>query len=177
MSKTRHRENHPVPEPVRELGAVLREEQGHYARLLDLAQRQGERLAGGDLEGLDACSQELATGLRDAGGVRQRREQLAAALIAASGHDPGTGLSTWLGGQPQPVQAELAGVVRQVRRTAGELARANEHNRRLASFCLDLVEEEASLLRRSLLEDPAGRYDRGARPRTNTQGGVLQRQA
>jgi hypothetical protein len=50
-------------------------------------------------------------------------------------------------------------------------------NRRLANFCLDLVEEEAALLRRCLLEDPAGCYDRGAQPTTRTQGGVLQRQA
>ena len=37
----------------------------------------------------------------------------------------------------EPVQA--------VRRTAGELARTNEMNRRLANFCLDLVEEEAAV--------------------------------
>ena len=64
-----------------------------------------------------------------------------------------------------------------MRRAAGELARTNEMNRRLANFCLDLVEEEATLLRRCLLEDPAGRYDRGAQPTQNEQGGVLHRQA
>jgi hypothetical protein len=69
----------------------------------------------------------------------------------------------------EPVQA--------VRRTAGELARTNEMNRRLANFCLDLVEEEAALLRRCLLADPAGCYDRGAQPTQNEQGGVLKRQA
>ncbi len=162
---------------ARTLGSVLREEHAHYARLLAMARRQGERLAGGDLEGLDTCSRELATGLQDAGAVRARRERLAAELIAASGADPAVGLSTWLARQPAPVQAELAEVVQDVRRAAGELSRANEHNRRLASFCLDLVEEEAALLRRSLLEDPAGRYDAGARHTTNAQGGVLRRQA
>jgi len=159
------------------LGSVLRQEQAHYERLLEMARRQGERLAGGDLEDLDTCSQELATGLQAASTVRERRERLAAELIAASGADPAVGLSTWLTRQPAPLQAELAGVVQDVRRAAGELARANEHNRRLASFCLDLVEEEAALLRRSLLEDPAGRYDAGARHTTNAQGGVLRRQA
>ncbi len=164
-------------EKVRALASVLRQEQAHYERLLAMARRQGERLAGGDLEDLDATSQELATGLQAAGGVREQRERLAAELIAASGEDPATGLSTWLSRQPRPVQAELAGAVQAVRRAAGELSRANEHNRRLASFCLDLVEEEAALLRRSLLEDPAGCYDAGARHTTNAQGGVLRRQA
>jgi hypothetical protein len=159
------------------LAAVLREEQAHYERLLIVARRQGELLTGRDLDGLDACSRTLSEGLDAAGEVRARRESLAAALLRAAGADPTVSLSAWLQGQPTPVQEELAGPVQDVRRSAGELARANEHNRRLASFCLDLVEEEAALLRRSLLEDPAGRYDSGARPTANAQGSVLRRQA
>ena len=86
-------------------------------------------------------------------------------------------LSRWLVHQPPAVRDELDAPVRAVRHAAGELAKANAHNRCLASFCLDLVEEEAATFRRCLLEDPAGRYDRGARPTCNAQGSTLRRQA
>jgi len=165
-----------VSAEVRALRAVLEQEHDHYVRLLAVARRQGELLSGRDLDGLDSCSRELAAGLEEATAARLRREDLAQRVMDSSGPARHS-LSLWLAGQPDPVQAELAGAVQDVRRAAGELERANEHNRRLASFCLDLVEEEAALLRRSLLEDPAGRYDSGARPTTNAQGSVLRRQA
>lgn len=162
---------------VETLAGVLAREQEHYAALLDLARRQGQLMTGHDLEGLQTNARELSAGLAAVQSVRQQREQLARELMSASGAAEPHSLSAWLHEQPEPLRQILQEPVQAVRRTAGELARTNEMNRRLANFCLDLVEEEAALLRRCLLTDPAGCYDRGARPACNEQGGVLKRQA
>lgn len=162
---------------LQDLHEILREEQDHYEVLLDLARRQGAMMTAHDVEGLEDNARRMTEGLTAADAVRIRRERLAGEVMRASGAAVPGSLSAWLAGQPAAVQEILDGPVQAVRRTAGELARTNEMNRRLANFCLDLVEEEAALLRRCLLEDPAGRYDEGARPAQGGQGGVLQRQA
>ena len=159
------------------LVSALADEQRCYADLLDLARQQGKLMTTHDLDALDENSRRMSAGLAAAEEARIGRERLAATVMAAAGATGPQTLSQWLTTQPRPVRERLVGPVQSVRRAAGELARANEANRRLANFCLDLVEEEATLLRRCLLEDPAGRYDRGARPTTNGQGGVLRRQA
>ena len=167
----------PAASTVEALNDVLREEQQHYAKLLELARRQGHLMTTHDLEGLQDNARLLSDGLAAADAVRLRRERLVGKLMQCEEGPPPVSLSAWLQMQPIPLRQALAEPVQAVRRTAGELARANEMNRRLANFCLDLVEEEAALLRRCLLEDPAGCYDRGAQPACNTQGGVLKRQA
>ena len=162
---------------LHDLSEVLQEERGHYEQLLELARFQGRQMTSHDLEGLEDSAQKIGDGLTAADEVRIRRERLASYVIQQSGAENASGLSGWLETQPPSVQQILAVPVQSVRRVAGELARTNEMNRRLANFCLDLVEEEAALLRRCLLEDPAGRYDSGAQPTQNEQGGVLSRQA
>jgi hypothetical protein len=162
---------------LQDLAAALSEEQDHYQLLLDLARQQGEMMTTHSVEELEANARRLTEGLAAADLVRIRRERLASSVMQASGAAIPGSLSSWLQTQPEAVREILGEPVQQVRRTAGELARANELNRRLANFCLDLVEEEAAVLRRCLLEDPAGCYDSGAQPATKGQGGVLQRQA
>ncbi len=162
---------------LQDLHAVLQEENGQYEALLGLAQSQGVMMTSHDIEGLEENARQMSEGLSDADSVRIRRERLASDLMSLSGARTPGSLSAWLDTQPENIQGTLTGPLQSVRRTAGELARTNEMNRRLANFCLDLVEEEAALLRRCLLEDPAGRYDSGANPAKNGQGGVLHRQA
>lgn len=162
---------------LEDLNEALQEEKRHYQALLELAHGQGVMMTSHDLEGLEENARRMSEGLSAADGVRIRRERLACDLMRRTGARVPGSLSAWLETQPAGVQDVLREPVQSVRRTAGELARTNEMNRRLANFCLDLVEEEAALLRRCLLEDPAGRYDCGAKPATGGQGGVLRRQA
>ena len=162
---------------LQDLSDVLQEERGHYENLLELARFQGCQMTSHDLEGLEHSALKMGEGLTAADAVRIRRERLASDVMRQSGTETARGLTSWLETQPPAVQQILAVPVQSVRRVAGELARTNEMNRRLANFCLDLVEEEAVLLRRCLLEDPAGCYDSGAQPTQNEQGGVLSRQA
>jgi hypothetical protein len=162
---------------IHDLAEALAAEGDHYRRLLDLARRQGELMTRHEVQELEIVARRMTEGLAAADVARIRRERLAGAAMAAVGAAASGSLGAWLQTQPESVRAILDGPVRSVRRTAGELARANEMNRRLANFCLDLVEEEASVLRQCLLDDPAGRYDSGARPATKEQGGVLRRQA
>ena len=167
----------PDARSVAALRDVLQDERHHYARLLELVRAQGQMMACNDLEGLHANARLLDEHLAAADAVRIRRELLAAKIIQPGTDDPPRSLSRWLQRQAPEVRQELQGPVGSVRRVADELARANEMNRRLANFCLDLVEEEAALMRRCLLEDPAGCYDRGAKPAQKSQGGVMQHSA
>jgi hypothetical protein len=167
----------PDPGAVAALHEALCAEQRHCAHLLELARSQGELMGSHDLGGLQDAAGRLNDALAAAEPLRRRREELARAVMQVDAAAPTPRLSVWLDRQPAAVRERLAGPVRALRRTAGDLARANELNRRLASFCLDLVEEEAALLRRCVLEDPAGCYDRGAQPARQNQGGVLRRQA
>ena len=163
---------------ISELACALDEECRHYETLLDLARRQGVLMTVHDLDGIEDNARRLDEGLGAADMLRIRRERLAETLMQDT--DPAVGggrLSTWLANQPPAVRDELDASVHAVRHAAAELAKVNAHNRELASFCLDLVEEEAATFRRCLLEDPAGRYDRGARPTCNAQGSTLRRQA
>ena len=150
----------PRPAVVDALSSVLNEERRHYERLLELARQQGAMMTSHDLDGLQANARAMSDGLAAAQSVRIRREQLAVDLMRQAGTEEPRSLGAWLQEQPADLRVALEDPVQAVRRTAGELARTNEMNRRLANFCLDLVEEEAALLRRCLLADPAGCYDR-----------------
>lgn len=162
---------------VSRLSMVLQEEQGHYMTLLDLAQTQGVLMTTHDFEGLDANALRITEELASADSVRIQREIMASEVLHSAGASVDESLSSWLESQSDEIRQHLDTPVRNVRRIAGELARANEMNRRLANFCLDLVEEEAAILRRCLLEDPAGCYDNGANPASNDHAGVITRKA
>ena len=166
-----------IQDLVQDLQQVLAEEQRHYAQLLELAHEQGQLMTSHDVDGLETNARRLSEGLSAADAVRIRRERLAEDLMLRAGARVPGSLSAWLADQDAALRTFLLEPVQAVRRTAGELARTNERNRRLANFFLDLVEEEAAVLRRCLLEDPAGRYDRGAQPTCNEQGGTIRRQA
>ncbi len=118
----------------------------------------------------------MAEGLAEVDTVRRQRETLASQLMATSGREA-MRLSSWLEDQPTALRERLSARVAAVRLAGQRLLQQNEKNRRLASFCLDLVEEEAMVLRRSLLQDPAGCYDRGAQPAHEGSGRMLQKKA
>jgi hypothetical protein len=155
---------------------ILADECKQYEELLAVAQEQGRVMTGSDLEAIAASAQEMAQGLERADLVRREREQLVHAMLQADGH-VGKRLSTWLRSQPAARRERLAGPVARVRLSSQRLLQANERNRRLASFCLDLVEEEANVLRDALVQDPAGRYDDGAQPAHAGSGRMVQKQA
>ena len=165
-----------VQAQVAELEQALGAERAEYERLLELAQRQTRLMTSGDTDAVAAGAAELASGLVAADGLRQQRERLAARLMAISG-DGEQRLSSWLARQPEHLRGRLGAEVQQVREVGTRLLRANEKNRRLASFCLDLVEEEADVRRHALSEDPSGRYDRAAHPTTEGAGRMVQKQA
>ncbi|MBD3221719.1 hypothetical protein GF314_10795 [bacterium] len=165
-----------VSAQVSALRQVLAEEHARYEALLEQAREQGRLMTGHDLDAIERSAQAMAQGLAEAAGIRQRREELTAELMRSTGHRD-LRLSAWLATQPDIVRTQLQDVIARVREAGARLMEVNEKNRRLASFCLDLVEEEAGVLRQSLLEDPAGRYDRGARPASADGGRMVQRQA
>jgi hypothetical protein len=162
---------------LRELSDLLAAEATCYGQLLELARQQGCLMRDQDLTGLAENTQNWQQSLPLADGARIRRERLAAELMLRSDHtaQPGT-LTAWLPNLPPLHREELEPAVRRVRATVRALDRQNELNRRLAEFCLDLVEEEAAVFRRAVLTDPSGRYDGAARCTQSGPGGVLERQ-
>jgi len=162
---------------INALEAALAEEGQRYTALLDLASAQSRHMTGADLDAIAGNAAAMATGLAQADALRQRREQLARDLMTASGHEPTGRLSAWLEDQSPELRERLGRQVAAVRRAGELLLGQNEKNRRLASFCLDLVEEEAQVLRRALLHDSTGCYDRGAQPTHEGGGRMLQKKA
>lgn len=161
---------------INELEQALEAESRHYRGLVEIAEVQGRLMTGSDLEAIRNNAKQLADGLSVADQLRQKREGFAGRLMRKE-HAGDQRLSTWITSQSPEIGAKLQGPVVRVREACGELMRINEKNRRLASFCLDLVEEEAGVLRRGLLEDPAGRYDRGAKPAQDGGGRMLTKKA
>lgn len=174
---TMPRTNQDIAGRITALEAALAEEGQRYTALLELASAQIGHMTGADLDAIAGNAAAMATGLAQADGLRQRREQLASDLMEASGQPSPGRLSAWLEDQAPDVRARLGHQVAAVRRAGERLLRQNEKNRRLASFCLDLVEEEAQVLRRSLLHDSTGCYDRGAQPTHEGGGRMLQKKA
>jgi hypothetical protein len=162
---------------LRELSDLLEAEADCYVHLLELARQQGQLMRDQDLIGLAENTQNWQQLLPLADSARIRRERQAAALMA--NHGPAVGpitLTAWLPSLPLLHREDLEPAVRRVRATVRALDRQNELNRRLAEFCCDLVEEEASVFRRAVLTDPSGRYDGAARCTESGPGGVLERQ-
>ncbi len=162
---------------LRELSDLLDAEADCYAHLLDLARQQGRLMRDQDLAGLAENTQSWQHSLPLADGARIRRERLAAELMTR-GDQPAEAatLTAWLPKLPPLHREGIEPAVRRVRATVRALDRQNELNRRLAEFCLDLVEEEAAVFRRAVLTDPSGRYDGAARCTQSGPGGVLERQ-
>ncbi len=162
---------------LRELSDLLDAEADCYAQLLELARKQGQLMRDQDLAGLAENTQSWQQSLPLADGARIRRERLAAEIMTRGDQPAGPGtLTAWLPRLPALHRDSLEPSVRRVRATVRALDRQNELNRRLAEFCLDLVEEEAAVFRRAVLNDPSGRYDGAARCTQSGPGGVLERQ-
>jgi hypothetical protein len=162
---------------LRELGDLLAAEAVCYGELLLLARQQGQLMRDQDLAGLAENTQSWQQSLPLADSTRIRRERLAAELMGRDDPAAATGsLTAWLPQLPSRHRDDLEPAVRRVRATVQALDRQNELNRRLAEFCLDLVEEEAAVFRRAVLTDPSGRYDGAARCTQAGPGGVLERQ-
>lgn len=166
------------PAEARELCDLLAEEARHYGDLLDLAREQGRLMREQDVAALAENARRWEQRLPVADSVRIRRERHVGDLQARLTPDHGPGpLGAWLQVLPADDRREVEQKVLHLRRQAAALARQNALNRRLAEFCLDLVEEEAAIFRRGVLEDPAGRYDGEARPARGGGGSTLTRQA
>lgn len=161
---------------LRELSGLLDAEAACYGQLLELAREQGQLMRAQDLDGLAENTQRWQQSLPLADSSRIRRERLAAELMAADEQSTPATLTGWLPRLPSAHRDNLEPAVRRVRMTVRALDRQNELNRRLAEFCLDLVEEEAAVFRRAVLADPSGRYDGAARCTQSAPGGVLERQ-
>lgn len=161
---------------LRELGDLLAAEAACYGELLELAREQGQLMRDQDLDGLAENTQRWQQSLPLADSTRIRRERLAAELMTGDGLTASASLTGWLPRLPAVHRDGLEPAVRRVRATVRALDRQNELNRRLAEFCLDLVEEEAAIFRRAVLTDPSGRYDGAARCTQSAPGGVLERQ-
>jgi hypothetical protein len=167
----------PTAVQLRELSDLLDAEADCYAGLLELARQQGQHMRDQDLAGLAENTQCWQQSLPLADGARIRRERLAADLMCRGGTAAAAqSLSAWLPSLPTLHREDLEPAVRRVRAAVRALDRQNELNRRLAGFCLDLVEEEAAVFRRAVLTDPSGRYDGAARCTQSGPGGVLERQ-
>ena len=174
----RHEPNLLQPEEGRQLAGLLGEELTHYRRLLRLAWRQNSYMRRQDVDRLGANARDWGRWIPAADRARLARERLVAALGDRLGVaiPPGRvgDLLDYAGGDQKAV---VAGLLREIRTTAGALARQNALNRQLTEFCLDLAHEEAEIFKRCVLADPAGCYRGDARHTDRGPGGVIVRQA
>jgi hypothetical protein len=166
------------PDEARQLAGLLGEELNHYRRLLRLAWRQNSYMKRQDVDRLAANARDWGRWIPAADRARLARERLVAALGDRLGVaiPPGRvgDLLDYAGTEQKTV---VAGLLREIRATAGNLARQNALNRHLAEFCLELAHEEAEIFKRCVLADPAGCYRGDARQSDRGPGGVLVRQA
>lgn len=166
------------PDDGRRLARLLGEELAHYRRLLRLAWRQNSYMKRQDVDRLAANAQDWGRWIPAADRARLARERLVASLGERLGVaiPPGRvgDLLDYAGAEHRAV---VGGLLRDIRATAGTLARQNALNRQLAEFCLDLAHEEAEIFKRCVLQDPAGCYRGDARQNDRGPGGVIVRQA
>jgi len=165
-----------LDQQVTALETALRRECLHYELLVEMATSQGQLMTGTDLEAVGNSASTLSDGLVTADLLRQERERLANEIMAADNGE-GSRLSAWLTNQSADIQQRLGGPVARVREAGKKLLVQNEKNRRLANFCLDLVEEEAQVLRRCFTENQAGCYNRAANTATDDLGSMLHKKA
>ena len=160
------------------LGAILDTEGTHYRRLLRLAWRQNSYMQRQDVDRLEANAREWGRYLPLANEARITRERCVGQLAVKNGLSiPPARVEDLLDYTDPETKRTVAGALGGVRRVAADLARQNELNRLLAEFCLDLVHEEAEIFKSSVLENPVGCYDEGARNLGRGPGGVIVRQA
>lgn len=166
------------PDEGRQLADLLRQELTHYRRLLRLAWRQNSYMKRQDVDRLAANARDWGRWIPAADRARVARERLVAALGTRLGVaiPPGR-VGDLLDYAGAPCRAEVDALLREIRHTAGRLARQNALNRQLAEFCVELAHEEAEIFKRCVLADPSGCYRGDARHNDLGPGGVLVRQA
>ena len=165
-------------EDCRRLGAVLDLEDRNYRRLLRLAWRQNSYMQRQDVDRLHANAKEWARYLPEANESRIARERFVGQLAGKNGLViPPDRVEDLLDYTDMNTKKTVATSLNSVRRVAAKLARQTELNRLLAEFCLDLVAEEAEIFTSSVLENPAGCYDKEAQNKGRGPGGVIVRQA
>jgi hypothetical protein len=166
------------PDEGRQLADLLGAELTHYRRLLRLAWRQNSYMKRQDVDRLAANARDWGRWIPAADRARLTREHLVAALSRRLGVaiPPGRvgDLMDYAGADQRAV---VTGLLREIRTTAGTLARQNSLNRQLAEFSVELAHEEAEIFKRCVLQDPSGCYRGDARQNDRGPGGVIVRQA
>ncbi len=167
-----------IDEDCRLLVSLLEVETHNYKRLLRLAWRQNSYMKRQDVDRLDFNSGQWSKFLPAANESRIAREQFVQRIAHDQGISiPPSKLSDLLSSTGDDTQERVMEVLNDLKATTVRLARQNELNRELATFCLDLAHEEAEIFKKCVLNDPSGCYSGNA---VNTQrgpGGVLVRQA
>lgn len=167
-----------IDEDCRLLVSLLEVEVHHYKRLLRLAWRQNSYMKRQDVDRLDANARDWARWLPVANESRLAREKYLQQVSRETGvRIPPGRIDDLLAHASSSTRELVREVVNELKATAVRLARQNELNRDLASFCLDLAREEAEIFKKCVLSDPSGCYSGTARTTSRGPGGVLVRQA
>jgi hypothetical protein len=160
------------------LVSLLEVETHNYKRLLRLAWRQNSYMKRQDVDRLEVNGREWARYLPVANESRLAREEYVQRMARERGMSiPPGSMTELLELVACDTKAEIQDAVNDLKATAVRLARQNELNKDLASFCLDLAHEEAKIFKQSVLKDPAGCYSGEAQNIQSGPGGVLVRQA
>jgi len=166
------------PEEAEEICALLGDEERQYRRLRRLAWRQSAYLKRRDARRLEKNAEEWGKYLPAADAARRRREGRLGELAARWGLPPQKLSAHRLFDRARPADGvRLRAAVKRLAETVSELYRQNGLNAMLARFSLELAGEEADLFRRSVLEDPAGRYGDDGRRTVADRGCVVQQRA
>lgn len=160
------------------LVSLLEVEAHNYRRLLRLAWRQNSYMKRQDVDRLDFNSRQWARYLPLANESRIAREQFVQRMARQKGISiPPGSLSELLELATPDTRQDVQAVVNDLKTTAVRLARQNVLNKELATFCLELAQEEAEIFKKCVLTDPAGCYSGRAQTTSRGPGGVLVRQA
>lgn len=167
-----------IDEDCRLLVSLLEVETLNYKRLLRLAWRQNSYMKRQDVDRLDFNSRQWSKFLPVANESRIAREQFVQRIAQEQGISvPPSKLADLLQHLGEDTRDQVMGVLNDLKATTVRLARQNELNRELASFCLDLAQEEAEIFKKCVLNDPSGCYSGKAENTQMGPGGVLVRQA
>ncbi len=167
-----------IDEECRLLVSLLEVEAHNYRRLLRLAWRQNSYMKRQDVGRLEANARDWSRFLPEANESRIARERYVSRIAAEAGLEiPPSRLQDLLDHVTPDTRDQVLQTLNDLKAAAVRLARQNELNRDLASFCLDLAREEAEIFKKCVLTDPAGCYSGKAQTTHRGPGGVLVRQA
>jgi hypothetical protein len=170
--------NARIDEDCRLLISLLEVETLNYKRLLRLSWRQNSYMKRQDVDRLDANAREWAHWLPVANESRLAREKFVHRVASDQGLSiPPNSVNDLLVHSAEDTKTQAMEILNDLKATAVRLARQNELNRDLASFCLDLAQEEAEIFKNCVLKDPSGCYSGKAQTTNRGPGGVLVRQA